>query len=161
MSGRRSHGLTPICLGRPSMRQSLAAGSIASTAYLAAMAADMRLTRNHYDDLVFWGGFLTRRRRLQRMAGIGMIYGVGIAVTAVYQAMLPSLPRWPGWLLGAAFVGAENTLRFPTLAPVNAVHRSVRGGELPSLWTWRYFWVEADRHLAFGLVLGLLVKRKR
>jgi hypothetical protein len=144
----------------PPLSRVLFTSFIASTAYLGMMMIDMRVTRNRYNDLVFWGGYGSRVPRRQRIIGIALIYTVGSVVTAVYGALLPLLPRWPGWLLGACFVQTENIVRFPTVVPMNAVHPSVRSGELPPLWTWRYFWLEADRHIAFGLVLGLLMRRR-
>lgn len=147
-------------LARPSLPRVLSTAFIAGTAYLTAMAIDMRVTGNRYNDLVFWGGYVSRNPRRQRLVGALFIYAVGTVVTTVYGALLPLLPRWPGWLLGASFVQTENVARFPTVVPMNAVHPSVHSGELPPLWTWRYFWVEADRHIAFGLVLGLLMRRR-
>lgn len=144
----------------PPLSRVLFTSFVASTAYLTAMAIDMRVTRNRYNDLVFWGGYVSRVPLRQRLIGIALIYTVGSVVTAVYGALLPFLPRWRGWLLGACFVQTENIVRFPTVVPMNGVHPSVRSGELPPLWTWRYFWLEADRHIAFGLVLGFLMRRR-
>lgn len=152
---RKSRRLT-----RPPLFRVLFTSFIASSAYLTAMEIDMRLTGNRYSDLVFWGGYVSRRPRRQRFLGTALIFSVGSLVTAVYGTLLPLLPRWPGWLLGACFVQAENVARFPTAIPMSAVHPSVRSGELPPLWTWRYFWVEANRHIAFGLVMGFLMRRR-
>lgn len=148
-------------LARPSIRESVLAGGVAATAYLAEMARDMRLVPNSYDDLVLWGGFLSRDPRRQRLLGAVVHYGLGIGLAAVYQAILPALPRLPGWLRGLIFAQAENTLSFPAVAVIDAIHPSVRSGELPPLFTWRYFWLEALRHAAYGAALGSVRGRPR
>src|SRR5947209_14992663 len=119
---------------KPSLRTSLLAGSAASSAYLGAMAIDMWLTGNRYDDLILWGGFLSRNTRRQRLLGALAHYSVGTGLAAAYQMVRPLLPSGPGWLRGALFAQAESALLFPTLIPMNAVHPAVRRGELPHMW---------------------------
>ncbi|MDQ2740797.1 MAG: hypothetical protein M3Z66_00595, partial [Chloroflexota bacterium] len=147
-------------LARPSLCQSVVTGAVASSGYLAAMEIDMRLTHNRYDDRVFWGGYLTANSGCQKLLGVLLIYVVGTIVATVYRMLLPLLPTWPGPLLGALFVETENMLRFPTVELMSRLNPAVRRGQLPNLWTWKYFWVEAFRHAAFGGLVGLLVKRR-
>jgi hypothetical protein len=149
-------------LVRPSLRRSALVGGIAGTAYLAEMALDMRVASNRYDDLVLWGGFVTPHRFRQRILGAGIHYVLSIALAATYGTLAPILPAWPGWMRGMAFVQVENALLYPGVPVLDAVHPEVRSGRFPSLLTWRYFWVEIARHVAFGITLGaLLPERKR
>lgn len=122
------------------------------------MLLDMRLLPNAYDDRVFWGGFVSRDPRRQRISGSLFIYGVGIGVTGLYFAVLPFLPGVRGWKRGLLFVTLENVVRIPTVAVLNAVHPSVSTGELPQLTTWQYFWLATLRHGVFGITLGTLTK---
>jgi hypothetical protein len=133
------------------------AGAAASTAYLAEMAVDMRLTGNRYDDLILWGGFLSRIPRRQRLLGALVHYGVGTGLAVAYQMIQPLLPGAPGWIRGALFAQVESAILFPTLVPMNAVHPAVQRGELPQMWGILYFNLEVLRHLAYGITLGLIV----
>jgi hypothetical protein len=133
----------------------LLAGTAASSAYVLEMALDMWLTGNRYDDFVLWGGLVARDPFRQRMLGVLGHYSMGTGLAAVYQALHPSLPEMPGWAQGLLFIGVEHALTFPTVALGNPLHPSVRKGELPSLATWQYFWVETARHAAYGVVLGI------
>lgn len=117
----------------------------------------MRITDNRYDDLILWGGFLSRVPFRQRLLGAIAHYGVGSALAAVYQMLQPALPGGPGWLRGALFAQIESAVLFLTLVPMNAIHPAVRRGEIPPMWGLRYFWLEVVRHLAYGIALGLLV----
>lgn len=144
-------------LARPSMRRSAVVGGIAGTAYLAEMALDQRLASNRYDDLVLWGGFLTAHPKQQRILGASIHYTLSVALTAAYAAIMPLLPAWPAWLRGLLFVQVENAFLYPGVPVLNAIHPEVRSGRLPSLLTWRYFWVEIARHAAFGATMGALL----
>ena len=146
----------------PSVRRSALVGGIAGTAYLAEMALDMKVAANRYDDLVLWGGFVTSHRIRQRLVGAGIHYLLSAALATAYDAIAPLLPSWPGWARGVAFVQVENALLYPGVPVLNSIHPEVRSGRLPSLLTWRYFWVEIARHVAFGATLGILLpERKR
>jgi hypothetical protein len=151
---RKSH------LVRPSVRRSAVVGGIAGTAYLAEMALDQRLASNRYDDLVLWGGFLTAHPKRQLALGAAIHYTLSVALTAAYAAIAPLLPAWPGWLRGLLFVQIENALLYPGVPVLNAIHPEVRSGRLPSLLTWRYFWVEIARHVAFGATMGALLDHR-
>ena len=141
-------------LERPSLRRSAVTGGLASAAYLAEQALDRRLLRNEYDDLVLWGGFLSRNPARQRLVGLLTHFTLGTLLAAAYEAALPLFPPWSGPLKGLLFVQAENTLLYPGVPVINRVHPSVRLGEMPSLLTMRYLAVEVLRHAAFGLILG-------
>ncbi len=136
------------------------AGGLAGTAYLAEMALDMRIASNRYDDLVLWGGFAVRGTGRQRLVGGIFHYTLSIAVAGVYMALAGVLPRWPGWLRGLLFIQVENAVLYPGVPILQSLHPEVRSGRLPSLLTWRYFWVEIARHAAFGAVLGVIVDRR-
>ncbi len=144
-------------LARPSLRRSAAVGGVAGTAYLAAMTADRWLTGNRYDDLILWGGLLSRHPVRGRALGALAHYSLSIGLVALYQAVLPSLPRGPAWLRGMLFVQVENLVLYPGVPVLHAIHPMVRSGELPPLTTWTFFELEALRHAAFGLVLGIMI----
>jgi len=146
-----------LILARPSLRRSAAVGGMAGTAYLASMAADLWLTGNRYDDLMLWGGMLSRHPVRSRVLAALAHYGLSIGLVATYQALLPSLPPGPAWLRGVLFVQAENLLLYPGVPVLHAAHPMVQSGELPPLTTWTFFWLEALRHAAFGLVLGVMM----
>jgi hypothetical protein len=146
---------------RPSVRRSAVVGGIAGTAYLAEMALDQRLASNRYDDLVLWGGFLTAHPKQQRVLGACIHYTLSVALTAGYAAIAPLLPTWPAWLRGLLFVQLENAVLYPGVPMLNAIHPEVCSGRLPSLLTWRYFWVEIARHAAFGATMGALLDDRK
>lgn len=148
-------------LARPAPLRTVVTGLAAGGAYLLAQAMDRRLSGNGYDDLMLWGGFVTPHPTRQRFVGLTVHGALSITLAAAYAALQPSLPRWPRWLRGMAFVQAENALLYPGVPLINAVHPSVRSGALPSLLTWRYGGVEVARHAAYGMVLGLLTPEDR
>jgi hypothetical protein len=136
-------------------------GGIAGTAYLAEMALDRRVVSNRYDDLILWGGFLTRQPVRQRLIGAGIHYSLSVALVAAYSTISPLLPKWPGWVRGLLFVQVENALLYPGVPVLDAIHPEVRSGRMPSLLTWRYFWVEIARHIAFGVTMGALLDDRK
>jgi hypothetical protein len=133
------------------------AGIAASTAYLAMQAVDRRLLRHGYDDLLLWGGFVAREQRRQRLLGLAVHYTLGTLLAAVYGRLQAALPVRSAVLRAVLFVQVENAALYPGVPLINAVHPLVRTGKLPSLLTWRYFWVEVARHAAYGAVLGKLM----
>lgn len=141
------------------LRRSLLPGLLASTAYLAEMAVDLRAFRTGYDDLVLWGGFLSRHPRRQRVFGALGHYTLGTGLAVTYGLLLPGLPEGPGWLKGLLFAETEHLLTFPSVALGDRVHPAVRAGRLPRLATWWYFWIETARHAAYGVVLGATMKQ--
>jgi hypothetical protein len=148
-----------VPLRRPSPRHAIVAGGLASVAYLIEQAIDRRLIPNDYDDLVLWGGFLTRRPWLQRVLGLGVHFTLGTALAAAYDAAGDALPRVHPAVRGVLFAQGENAVLYPGVPVMNAIHPAVRHGELPSLLTWRYFLVELLRHAAYGAVLGVVSER--
>lgn len=146
-----------LSLARPSLRRSIVVGGVAGSAYLAAMTTDRWLTGNRYDDLMLWGGLLSRHPVRGRVLGALAHYGLSIGLVVTYQAMLPSLPAAPAWLRGVLFVQAENLVLYPGVPVLQATHPMARSGELPLLTTWTFFGLEALRHVAFGLVLGIMI----
>jgi hypothetical protein len=141
---------------RPSLRRSALVGITAGSAYLAEQALDMRLAPNHHDDLLLWGGFLSRQPVRARLLGLMVHYTLSVALATAYAAVSPALPGRSGWVRGLLFVQAENALLYPGVPFLDALHPGIRAGRLPTLRTWRYWWVELARHAAFGAVLGAL-----
>jgi hypothetical protein len=144
---------------RPSPARAVLVGGLASVAFLVEQAIDRRLLPNRYDDLVLWGGFVTRRPALQRALGLTVHFSLGTALAAAYEAEQPSLPKWNPVLLGILFTQTENAILWPTVPVMNAIHPEVRRGGLPPLTAWRYLVVELLRHVAYGAVLGALTAR--
>jgi hypothetical protein len=134
--------------------RAVAAGSAASGAYLLAQALDRRLVPNGYDDLILSGGLISRDPTRRRVLGLLAHCTLGIALAAAYDATRPLFPRLAGPVRGLLFAQAENLILYPGVPLLNAMHPAVRSGDLPSLLTWRYFWIEIWRHAAYGLVLG-------
>lgn len=145
----------PVPLRRPPVGRSVRLGAVAGTAYLAEMALDMRLTGNRYDDLVLWGGFLSRDPVWQRVLGAMGHFSLSVALAAAYEAAEPVLPDGPPWARGLLFTMGEHLLSFPTVGLGDFIHPAVKDGRLPSLMSWRYFWVETARHVAYGIALGV------
>jgi len=131
-------------------------GTVASTAYLLAMLLDMRLTGNRYDDRILWGGYLTDDRTLQKTLGTAIHTSLGIVLAGAYGMAAPFLPKLPGPWRGLLFAEGENTLLFPLVPLMSALHPEVRRGGLPRLGTVEFFLLEAVRHAIYGLVLGTL-----
>lgn len=139
----------------------LTAGLAASAAYLAEMAVDIRTIGRAYDDVTLWGDLLTARPRLQRPLGLAVHFSIGTALAAVYQAVLPALPRLPGWLRGVIFCQVESALTFPSVLWADVHHPAVAAGKLGRLWSREYFIAEVARHAAYGAVLGVLSEERR
>lgn len=148
----RSHDLAGT-----SRRRLLLPGVLGSGAYLAEMALDLRLSPTGYDDLILWGGLVSRRPGRQRAIGLVGHFSLGIVLGAVYERVAPLFPKWPGWLRGLVLAEVEHVLTFPAVAIGDRVHPSVRTGKLPRLTTGTYFWVEALRHAAYGVALGSVI----
>src|SRR5947209_6373074 len=111
-------------LARPSLRRAAVTGGLASAAYLGEQALDRRLFPNEYDDLVLWGGFVSRDPVRQRLAGVAVHFTLGTLLAAAYEAAGSLLPAWPGPLKGLLFVQAENAMLYPGVPVINAIHPS-------------------------------------
>lgn len=147
-------------LVRPPLRTVLPAGIVASLGYLIAQTVDERVLRSGYDDVILWGGLLSRDPRRQRLLGLTVHFSLGLSLAAAYVAVLPGLPDLPGPIRGLLFAEAENTLAYPCVPLINRVHPEVRSNRLPSLTTWRYWAVETFRHAVYGLLLGAIAPKR-
>lgn len=125
------------------------------------MAIDSRIIGRAYDDITLWGDLLTDRPRLQRPLGLMVHFSFGTALAAIYQVLLPAMPRLPGWLRGVLFCQVESAVTFPSVIWADAHHPAVASGKLGRLWSREYFIAEAARHAAYGAVLGVLSKERR
>lgn len=160
-------------LSRSALRDGILPGVGASAAYLLEQELDRRVVSNRYDDLLLWGGFLSRTPARQRIYGLMVHCFLGIGLAGAFSlvdarisllaktsrppsiaAVLRRYAAMPLWARGLLFAQAENALLYPGVPLLNGLHPEVRTGRLPSLLTWRYFWVEVARHAAYGAVLG-------
>lgn len=146
--------VTPV---RPALGSVLLAGGVASSGFLVTQAVDQRLTGGGYDDLLLWGGLLSRDPARQRLLGAGVHFALGVALAAIYDALLPLLPDLPGPVRGMLFAQVENTLAYPGVPWINRRHPEVRSGRLASLTSPRYWLLETIRHAVYGALLGTLL----
>ena len=145
-------------LARPSVLQSVVAGTIAGTAYLLEQALDMRVFPNRYDDLALWGGMASRDPGRQHVLGLMGHYSMSTLLAAAYLSVRHLLPG-PRGTRGLLFLMGEHLATFPSVGLGERFHPGVLRGELPPLMTKQYFAVETARHIAFGLALGVVTGR--
>lgn len=135
-------------------RRVMVAGTAAAAAYLAAMAADMRLLRYPQNDLVLLGRMLPVFGRFWPVAGLAAHISFSLVMGWFYAAVAgPRLPG-PPWLRGVLLAVVENTLLWPLVILIDRAHPAVRDGQMPPLNTVRCFTQATSRHIAFGAALG-------
>ncbi len=136
------------------------AGLVAGVAYLAEMAADLKIARHNTDDLYMLGRTVTSDKRLVRLVGLGMHLANSAIFGAVYAWTAHDRLPGPPWLRGVAVANVENVLLFP-LAALEQRHPGIREGELASYRNRTAFLQNVARHVAFGAVLGAAYSRFR
>jgi hypothetical protein len=150
---QRVHALLP-----PRWRplRAAAAGVVATAVYSLVMAADQRLTGNHFSDVRFIAGLLGRPSRQRTLLAWGLHLLNGALLGEVYAVLVrPRLPG-PRWLRGIIF-GEGFIASVWWLTPLaDRFHPLIRQGRLPRLATWTSFLQNVLRHLVFGLTLALL-----
>ncbi len=119
------------------------------------MWLDLRLVCYPFNDFTLLGRPFSNNCRRWMSVG-AVLHGVnGAAAGLVYARLYPYL--WgPGWLRGLCFALTENTLLWPVMLLVDRAHPGRRDGSLGAAWTWPSFGVATMRHVAFGLIVGLL-----
>jgi hypothetical protein len=134
-------------------------GLAAGAAFVAVLEADIRLTGRNVDDLWVLGRPFTEEPTKARAIG-GAIHAVNsLAMAGLYAVLEPRLPGRP-WLKGVIFANVENVLLYP-ITRFEDIHPAVRTGEVDRYFTWPAFWQSVPRHVAFGVVLGVLYDRIR
>ena len=146
-------------LGRIDAKSAMIAGLAAGAAFVATMEADLRLTGRNVDDRVLLGRPLVKEPDAARTAGT-ILHGVNSVVFAfLYAAVCDRIPG-PPWWKGILFFNVENVLLYPLMA-FERFHPAVREGRLSSYWNWPAFLQSIPRHVAYGLVLGIVYQRLR
>lgn len=129
------------------------AGSLASAAYLAEMALDLRLLRCPTNDLLLLAGPFTRNPRVWPTLGTALHFFNGVALAQVYGTVGRRLPG-PPWLRGVAFTLIENTLLWGLVPLFDRYHPAIRAGALPKMNRPLPFAQQVLRHITYGAVLG-------
>jgi hypothetical protein len=130
-------------------------GLLAGAAYLAAQAIDRAITGNRLDDTVLLGAMAPVPDNLARPAGLVMHFGNSVVASAAYELVARERLAGPGWLRGAVFLTIENLALYP-LVLLERRHPAIQSGQLDSYRSWTAFAQQVWRHLAFGIVLGIL-----
>ena len=134
-------------------------GIAAGAAFVAVLEADIRLTGRNVDDLLVLGRPFTAKPAKARAIG-GAIHAVNsLAMASLYAMLEPRLPGRP-WLKGVIFANVENVILYP-ITLFEDIHPAVRTGQVDRYFTWPAFWQSVPRHIAFGVVLGVLYDRVR
>ena len=134
--------------------RAVGAGLAAGSAYLAAMWADGKLNSHPFNDLKLVGQLFTTRSPWWQLQGLAGHYGFSVVMALVYARWARAALPGPGWLKGVLFLMLENVVLYPLGVPADLYHAGVRAGEVPRIMTWKTFWGQVVRHLAFGVVLG-------
>ena len=131
-------------------------GLAAGTAYLAAMWADNRLSSQRFNDLKLVGQVFTTRAPAWVIQGLLVHYGFSVVIALLYSSWGARRMPGPPWLKGVVFMQLENAILYPGAALVMPIHAGVKSGQVPSLFERKVIQGQVLRHVAFGLVLGVV-----
>jgi hypothetical protein len=110
-------------------------GLAAGAAFVAVLETDLRLTGRNVDDLMILGRPFTEDPTKARAVGMAIHVVNSLALASLYATLEGRLPG-PGWVKGVIFANVENVILY-----------------------WPAFWQSVPRHIAFGVVLGVLYDR--
>lgn len=128
---------------------------MATAVWAAAEPALGRLFRTPYSDVRLLGR-QTTRSRWWPAAGVAVHLANGAAFGAAFERL-----GGRGARQGLVAAQAENLLLWPGMAVVDRIHPDRRDGTWPRLLTnRRVIAYEVTAHALFGVVLGLLVRRR-
>lgn len=131
------------------------AGLAGGFAYLVEQAIDLRVFRVHTDDLQLLGRFFSPNPRVWQMVGFGLHCFNAVGLAGIYALFGRFLPG-PGWLRGIMFAQIENTLLWPLALLLDRYHPGRKAGTLATYNAPIPFLQGILRHLAYGVVLGIL-----
>lgn len=131
-------------------------GVASGTAYLGAMWLDNKLSSWDFDDLKLVGQLFTTRSPLWQLQALTGHYGFSVAMSTLYIRYARKRLPGPAWLRGVIFIMMENTLLYPAAKVIDKMHAGMKAGQLPPLLNKKSFLGQITRHIAFGIVLGLL-----
>jgi hypothetical protein len=134
-------------------------GLAAGTAFVAVLEADLRLTGRHVDDLMILGRPFFADPTKARAIG-GAIHALNSLALAGLYGMLERRIPGPAWLKGVVFANVENVILYP-VTRFEDIHPAIRSGEVDRYYNWPAFWQSVPRHIAFGVVLGMVYDRMR
>jgi len=150
-AARRARGRASASM----MVSSAGAGMVAAAIWAGAEPAAQRLLRTPYCDLRLLGALVPTRH--WRLAGLVLHLVNGAAFGAMFGRI-----GGHGWKQGLVAAELENILLWPGMAVVDRVHPDRRHRAWPRLLTSaRVFGYEVLMHALFGIVLGLLLDRRR
>ena len=141
--------------------RAVGAGLAAGSAYLGAVWADSKLSSHPFNDLKLVGQMVTTRSPWWQLQGLTGHFGFSVVMALLYARYARAALPGPVWLKGIVFLLLENKVLFPAGLLIDRYHAGVRAGELPRMLTWKSFWGQVVRHIAFGLTLGLLYRPKK
>lgn len=136
--------------------RAVGAGLAAGSAYLAATWADSKLSSHPFNDLKLVGQMVTTRSPWWQLQGLAGHYGFSVVMALLYARYGRVLLPGPGWLKGVLFLMLENVALYPLGLLIDRYHAGVKAGELAPMMTWKTFWGQVVRHVAFGAVLGMV-----
>jgi hypothetical protein len=123
------------------------------------LETDLRLTGRNADDLMVLGRPFIEEPARARALG-GGIHAVNSLALASLYGMVERHITGPSWLQGIIFANVENVILYP-ITLFEDIHPAVRTGQVDRYFTWPAFWQSVPRHIAFGVVLGVLYDRLR
>lgn len=144
-------------LARIDPKATTIAGLAAGAAFYAVMEADLRLTGRNVDDRIFLAGPIVRDPAAAKAVGSAIHVANSLAFAALYAVLEPEIPG-PPWWKGTLFFNVENLVLYP-LTAVGDRHPAIREGIIDDYWTWPAFFQSIPRHVAYGLVLGVVYDR--
>ena len=129
-------------------------GLAAGAAFVAVLEANLRLTGRNVDDLMVLGRPFVEDPTKARAVG-GAIHVVNSLALASLYAMLERRLPGPAWLKGVIFANVENVVLYP-ITVLEDIHPAIRTGQVDRYFNWPAFWQSVPRHVAFGVVLGIV-----
>lgn len=142
------------------VERAIGAGVAAGTAFLATTFLDSKLSNYPYNDIKLMGQVFTTKSPFWQIQGLAGHYGFSVVMGLLYARYAYRLLPGPGWLKGLLFLMIENNGLYPLAPLLDKIHAGHRKGELPRLMTLKSYVGQTWRHVAFGLVLGVLYKAR-
>lgn len=142
------------------VERAVVAGLAAGTAFLATTFLDSKLSNYPYNDLKLVGQMFTTRSPFWQIQGLAGHYGFSVVMALLYARYAYRLLPGPGWLKGLLFLQIENNGLYGLAPLADKIHAGHRQGELPKLTSWKSYAGQTWRHVAFGVVLGMLYRQK-
>ena len=134
-------------------------GLAAGAAFAVVLEADLRLTGRNVDDFIVLGGPFVADPKDARAVGVAIHALNSVALASLYAVLERRIPG-PPWLKGVVFASIENLILYPVTVFEDR-HPAIRDGQVDRYFNWPAFWQSVPRHIAYGVVLGILHDRLR